>query len=90
MIQSHPESDMRLNLMVLGADIINIMQSKSKKDNYTLVENILVDFLKLDKNRTPDLFIYALLFLYTVGLIDYNGYKIKLTPQLEPQPNLFS
>ncbi|GAA3946808.1 hypothetical protein GO495_27315 [Chitinophaga oryziterrae] len=89
MIRPHPESDLQLNVMVLGSNVITLLKSKSKNGDYILLENIINDFLKADKKRTPDLFIYTLLFLYSIGLIDYKGYKIKLTPNLEKHPNLF-
>jgi hypothetical protein len=89
MIIPHPESDLKLNIMVLGAEVIEILQA-SKSDKYILVEKILTIFLKIDNRRTPDLFIHCLLFLYSVGLIDQKGYKIKLIPQIIEQPNLFN
>lgn len=89
MLIPHPESDMKLNIMVLGSELIEILRKRGKKNNYVLVENILTDFLKEDERRTPDLFIYSLLFLYSVGLIDQRGYKIKLTPQMPEKTNLF-
>jgi hypothetical protein len=89
MIIPHPESDMKLNVMVLGSELIRILKKRSKENKYVLVENILADFLKEDERRTPDLFIYSLLFIYSVGLIDQREYKIKLTPHIAVQTNLF-
>lgn len=89
MIVPHPESDLRLNLMVLGAEIIRILQTKNNKGKLILVENILREFLKPDERRTPDLFIYSLLFLYSIGLIEQDGYKIKLVPRNQTQFKLF-
>ena len=89
MIIPHPESDLKLNIMVLGAEVIKILQG-ANTDKYILVEKVLTNFLKTDDRRTPDLFIHCLLFLYSVGLIDQKGYKIKLTPQIIEQPNLFN
>jgi hypothetical protein len=89
MIIPHPESDMRLNIMVLGSEIIKNLKSKNKNGTYVLVESILTDFLKEDNRRTPDLFIYSLSFLYMIGLIDHKGYKIKLTPHILEQSTLF-
>lgn len=89
MIIPHPENDIKLNIMVLGSDIIKIMKSKGKEEKFILVENILNEFLKVDERRTPDLFIYTLVFLYSIGLIDQKGYKIKLIPQITKQPKLF-
>lgn len=89
MIIPHPESDMKLNIMVLGSEIIKIMKSRVKDERYILVENILTDFLKEDERRTPDLFMYSLIFLYSVGLIDQRGYKVKLSPKIRKQRTLF-
>ena len=49
-------------------------------------------FLNRDKDRTPDLFLYALTFLHTIGSIEKKGYKIKLVKkenQEENQTSLF-
>jgi hypothetical protein len=88
MLIPHPEDDLNINLMVLGADIIQILSS-TKMKNYVLVENVLMDFLKKDEKRTPDLFFNSLVFLYSIGLIDKKDYKIKLTPLINKQMQLF-
>jgi hypothetical protein len=87
MIKPHPESDLNLNILVLGADIINIL--KGKKDSYSLVENVLSEFMKKDSRRTPDLFIYSLIFLFSIGVIDQKGYKVKLTPKQVTEFDIF-
>jgi len=89
MILPHPENDLRLNIMVLGSEIIKFMKSRGKEEKYILVENILTAFLKEDERRTPDLFLYTLVFLFSVGLIDQKGYKVKIIPQITKQPKLF-
>lgn len=78
MILPHPESNLKLNLMVLGAGIINIMNSGKLKNNYVLVEILLEKFLSKDKKRSPTLFLYALTFLYIIGSIERKGYQVKL------------
>ncbi len=88
MILPHPESNLKTNLMVLGAEIIYIMNKSSFKGKYVLVDKVMNKFLEGDKNRTPDLFMYAIAFLYTIGSIEKRAYKIKLL--IEPQPNLFN
>jgi hypothetical protein len=85
MILPHPESDLSLNIMVLGVDIVKKLKSNS---GFHLIENLMEGFLKKDKKRTPDMFINTLTFLYAVGLIELKGYKIKLTPK-EIQGKLF-
>jgi hypothetical protein len=78
MILPHPESDLNLNLMVVGVDIVDILKKKGKGSGYVLIESVLTDFLKGDKKRTPDLFVFSLVFLFSVGLIERKDYKIKL------------
>ena len=75
MILPHPESDLSINIMVLGTDIIE--QLKRKK-TFLLIESLLDNFLKGDKKRTPDMFLNTLTFLYSFGLIEQKGYKIRL------------
>jgi hypothetical protein len=89
MIVPHPEDNLNLNIMVLGADIINILNSKRYIGKYVLVENVLSNFLKEDEKRTPDLFFNSLVFLYSIGLIDKKDYKIKLIPIVNTQFLLF-
>ena len=92
MILPQPESNLKTNLMVLGADIINIMGNSPYKDKYVIVDDVMTKFLKRDKDRTPDLFLYALTFLHTLGSIDKQGYKIKLVKKEsieEKQTSLF-
>jgi hypothetical protein len=78
MILPHPESDLNLNLMVVGVDIVDILKRKGKGSGYVLIESVLTDFLKEDNKRTPDLFVFSLVFLFSVGLIERKEYKIKL------------
>ncbi|HHV86889.1 MAG TPA: hypothetical protein GXX42_13945 [Petrimonas sp.] len=92
MILPQPESNLKTNLMVLGADIISIMGNSPFKNKYIIVDDIMNKFLDRDKDRTPDLFLYALTFLHTIGCIEKKGYKIKLVKkeiQEEYQPSLF-
>lgn len=78
MILPHPESNLNTNIMVLGADIINIMNKAPFKNKYVMVDDVMAKFLKKDKNRTQDLFLYAITFLHTLGSIEKKEYKIKL------------
>lgn len=92
MILPQPESNLKTNLMVLGADIISIMGNSPFKNKYVIVDDIMNMFLNRDKDRTPDLFLYALTFLHTIGSIEKKGYKIKLVKkenQEENQTSLF-
>lgn len=78
MILPHPESDLSLNIMVLGVDIVKKLRHHPKSH---LIENLMEEFLKKDKKRTPEIFINTLTFLYALGLIERKDYKIKLTPK---------
>jgi len=92
MILPQPESNLKTNLMVLGADIINIMGNSPYKGKYVIVDDVMNKFLNRDKERTPDLFLYALTFLHTLGSIEKKGYKIKLVKkdnEVLPQISLF-
>jgi hypothetical protein len=90
MILPQPESNLQVNLMVLGADIINIMDSSPFKNRYVVVDVIMNKFLKGDKNRTPDLFLYALTFLHMLGIIEKKEYKIKLVKKESQGENQIS
>lgn len=74
MLQPHPESNLELNIMVLGAEIIELLK---KKDSYVLIEDLLTHFLK-DERRTYDDFINSLTLLFALGIIKCNGYKVRL------------
>jgi hypothetical protein len=93
MILPHPESNLKINLMVLGADIIDILSKSSFKNRYAVIDEVMMKFMKSDKNRTPDLFLYSLTFLHLIGSIEKKGYKIKLvvnTDNRETQQSLFN
>jgi len=86
MLLPHPESNLTLNIMVLGSAIIDLLRDKKE---FVLAETVLIDFLKTEEVRSPDHFFDALVFLYTIGLIDYKGYKIRLKQYDHTQPTLF-
>lgn len=90
MILPQPESNLKINLMVLGADIINIMDNSPYKNKYVIVDDIMNKFLNRDKERTPDLFLYALTFLHTLGSVEKKGYKIKLVKKDKEEENQIS
>lgn len=69
--------------MVLGADIINILNNSPYKNKYVIVDEVMSKFLNRDKERTPDLFLYALTFLHAIGSVEKKGYKIKLIKREE-------
>jgi hypothetical protein len=90
MILPQPESNLKTNLMVLGADIIYIMGNSPFKNRYVVVDDVMSKFLNRDKDRTSDLFLYALTFLHTLGSIEKKGYKIKLVKKENEGENQIS
>ncbi len=80
MILPHPESDLRANIMVVGADIIRMIKKYRSEGGYVLIESLLDIFLKKDSSnkRTPDMFLNTLTFLFMMGVLERKGYKIKL------------
>jgi len=86
MILPHPETDFSLNILVVSTDII---QDLKKQKGKILVERIMKSFINKDVRRTPDLFIKSLVFLYSVGLIEYDKYSIELTPKTYKQLSMF-
>jgi hypothetical protein len=86
MLSPHPESDLRLNILVLGSEIISDLKNKK---NFILVEEVLKDFLKKSELRNADLFFDVLTFLYTIDIIEHSGYKIRLKKHDSTQKTLF-
>ena len=68
MILPHPESNLKLNILVLGAEIIKIMNKRKFKEKYSLVDDVMSEFLNEDKDRSPDLFCMLSLF-YTQSAV---------------------
>jgi len=87
MILPHPETDFSTNILVVATDIIMELKRYQKA---VLLEKVMQSFLNKDIKRTPYLFITSLVFLYIFGLIEYDNYKVKLTPRTSKQQmNLF-
>lgn len=75
MIIPQPESDLSLNIMVVGADIIKILR---KGEDTLIVDDLLKKFLNRDKRRTPTLFFDVLTFLFAIGAIKEDTYRVRL------------
>lgn len=74
MILPHPESDLSINIMVLGTEVIRFLKGR----DFVLIEDIMESFIKNGKKRTPDLFLNTLVYLYACGMIEKSGYKVRL------------
>lgn len=75
MIIPHPESDMSMNLMVVASDILSILRDKKE---YVLVDKILKEFINKDIRRNPDMFFNAVTFLFSLGIITEQNYKMRI------------
>jgi hypothetical protein len=75
MILPQPESDLSQNTLVLGCDVIQQLKSQ---EGFVVIEDVMDHFLEARPQRTPGLFMDALTYLFAVGLIEYQGYKIRL------------
>jgi hypothetical protein len=73
MIMPNPDSDLSFNILVLGSELLEILN----EDSYDLVDNVMKKFLEKDNRRSPLLFMNTLTYLYVIGLINYEGYKIR-------------
>lgn len=85
MILPHPDSNLSNNLMVVGADIVQLLSRPGMKDNFVLVDDLLRVFLKKNEKRNPEMFLHALTFLYAMDAIERKGYRIKLVSQNPPK-----
>lgn len=79
MILPHPESDLSSNVMVLGVEVVKFLK---KNNGYVFIDTVMNNFLKSGNCRTVDVFFNTLVFLYSLGVVDKSGYKIKLTPRI--------
>ena len=75
MILPEPESDLRLNILVLGNEILGEL---IENNNTMLLEKLLMKFLKKNIKRTPGLFMDVITTLFALNMIDIDGYKIKV------------
>lgn len=87
MLNPHPESDLSLNILVLGAQIIIYLRNKK---TYVYTEEALDAFLKDDSRRTPDMFFNALCFLYGLDIIEYRSYQVRINQQSKGQLSFLS
>jgi len=85
MVLPGPESDLRMNLVVLGNDILSEFQRKKE----LFIDDLLKKFLKKDVRRTPSHFLDVITFLYSIDLIELKDYKLKVIKYGQTQKNLF-
>ena len=76
MILPQPESDLSYSVIVVGADLIGIL--KKDKEKQMIIEEAMRRFLAQDKRRTKKLFFDTLTFLYALGIISEDHYRVRL------------
>lgn len=76
----NPETDLSLCPMVLGADIISILNRHREP---VMVDDLAAQFYRSDSRRKSKHFYETLEFLYMVGVIEHKAYHIFLTPEQE-------
>ena len=74
-ILPHPDADLALNISVLGSELISYLYPR---DSFVVTEHVMESFLEADPQRTPDLFMDTLTFLFITDIIEYEGYKMRL------------
>lgn len=79
----HPESDLSMSTVAMGANLLKILREKKRP---LIVDELMESFLRADKRRTQVNFFTTLYFLYMLGTIDRDGYRIKIMSPLEGAP----
>ena len=80
-----PESDLSLNVVVLGAEIISYLLDAKER---IIIEKILKKFLFKDSRRNHTLFFDVLTYLYSIGLIKLKEYYIEIISDRPKQMKL--
>jgi hypothetical protein len=75
MILPQPDSHLPLNILVLGSDILRLLK---KHKTWIVIEEIMEEFVSAEPRRTHEIFMNVLAYLYALGLVEYEGYKIRL------------
>ncbi|EGZ50778.1 ABC-three component system middle component 6 [Neisseria wadsworthii] len=73
----HPESDLSLSVVAMGAGLLKILSKKSP----VMIDDLLALFLKQDRRRTIVNFYSSLEFLYAVGAVEHEQYHISICRQ---------
>ncbi len=76
MIIPEPESDLSLNLLIISAEVIQLIKERLKKKKYVILDDILKTFIEEDSRRTINLLLDAITFLYFIDVIYFKDYRI--------------
>ncbi len=82
----HPEADLSMSLVTWGADLLRQLHAKK---GILLVDHLMDNWLRMDRRRVGDDFFNTLDFLYALGTIDREGYRIRLVTTSSSQQSLF-
>jgi len=75
MINAHVEMNLNVHMVVVASVLLEILR-KSKGE--MIVESLLKAFLKHNEDYTPNQFLEASVFLYSLGFIELIDYKISV------------
>ena len=76
MIIPEPETDLSLNLIVVSADVIEIIKKILNKKEYTILDELINKFIEKDSRRSVNLLLDSLTFLCFIDVIYFKDYKI--------------
>lgn len=74
MINTHIEMDLNQHISVIAAKIIDLI----KNDEETILETLMIKFINKYDAHTPDQFIEGVTFLFSMGYLSINNYRVNL------------
>ncbi len=74
MILPHPETDFNQNIIVISSSILKELK---KHKTAIFYDELFKRLSKINEKVNYDIFIKCILFLFLVGLVDKDGFKIK-------------
>lgn len=74
MINAHIEMDLNQHISVVSAKIINLVENGDEM----ILETLMRKFLKTHELYTPDQFMEGLAFLFSIGCLTVQEYRVVL------------
>jgi hypothetical protein len=74
MINAHVEMDLNQHISVVSSKIINLIENEDEM----IVETLMKKFLKKYELYTPDQFMAGLSFLFSIGCLTVQEYRVIL------------
>ncbi len=75
MINAHVEMNLNDHVVVVASVILEILRGSKGE---MVVESLLKTFLKNNEDYTPNQFLEASVFLYSLGFVELEEYKISV------------